>query len=101
MLAVLFVGDVLAPGRTVALVVDLEHRQVGHEAVGGGAVPVLLTRLEEHAVTGADDLDRPAATLGAPNALGDVYSLAVRVSMPRGAGARREVHAARAQTRGR
>ena len=95
MLAVLLVGDVLAPGRDVALVVDFEHREVGHEAVGGGAVPVLLARLEEHAVAGADDLDRPAAALRAADALGDVDGLAVGVGVPRRPRARREVDAAR------
>jgi alpha-1,2-mannosyltransferase len=49
---VLLVGDVVAPRRRRALLVDLEHRQVGHEPVGGGAVPVLLPRLEEDAVAG-------------------------------------------------
>src|SRR5689334_23067901 len=73
---VFLVGDVLAPGRALALAVHLEQRQVGHEAVGGGAVPVLLARLEEYAVAGADDLDRPAATLAEADALGDVDGLA-------------------------
>jgi len=36
---------------------------VGHEAVRGGAVPVFLAGLEEHAVTRADHLDRSAAAL--------------------------------------
>src|SRR4051794_16059912 len=30
---VLLVGDLIAPGRVVAFLIDLEHRQVGHEAV--------------------------------------------------------------------
>jgi hypothetical protein len=50
---VLLVGDMLAPGRAAALIVDLEHRDVGHEAVGRGAVPVLLAGLEEDAVARA------------------------------------------------
>src|SRR5437016_1856339 len=55
---VLLVGDVLAPRDGAALVVDLLHREVGHEAVGGGAVPVLLARLEEDPITRPDGLDR-------------------------------------------
>jgi hypothetical protein len=47
-------------GGAVALVVDLEHCEVGHEAIGGGAVPVVFAGLEEDAVAGADDLDRSA-----------------------------------------
>jgi hypothetical protein len=47
----------------VAFVVDLQHREVGHEAVRGGAVPMVLARLEEDAVARADDLDRAAPPL--------------------------------------
>ena len=49
----------------------------------GGAVPVILPRLEEHAVAGPDDLDRPAAPLCEPHAFDDVDRLAVRMGMPR------------------
>src|SRR5829696_6929444 len=98
--AVLLVADVLAPGRGVAFVVDLHHREVGHEAVRGGAVPVVFARLEEHAVAGADDLNRPATVLAEADALGDVDGLAVRVGVPRGPSAGREVYAARLQARG-
>src|SRR5215207_10071585 len=77
--AVLLVADVLAPRRGVAFVVDLHHREVGHEAVRGGAVPVVLAGLEEHAVTRADHLDRSAAALREADALGDVDGLAVGV----------------------
>jgi uncharacterized protein YqfB (UPF0267 family) len=55
--------------------------------------------LEEDAVTGSDDLDRPTAGLRESNALGDVDRLAVRVSVPRRSGARREVDACRLQSR--
>jgi hypothetical protein len=48
--AVLLVADVLAPRRSVAFVVDLHHRYVGHEAVRGSTVPVILAGLEEHVV---------------------------------------------------
>src|SRR5919112_4929387 len=61
--AVLLVGDVLAPRDRAALVVDFLHRYVGHEAVRGGAVPVLLAGLKEHADTRADHLDGAAAAL--------------------------------------
>jgi hypothetical protein len=52
LLAVLVVGDMFAPGSPVAVVVDLKHGEVGHEAIWGGAVPVLLAGLEEDRVTG-------------------------------------------------
>ena len=81
--AVLLVADVLTPRDGAALLVDLLHREVGHEAVGGGAVPVVLARLEEHPVAGADHLDLPAAALAEADALGDVDGLAVGVGVPR------------------
>ena len=59
--------------------------------VGRGAVPVVLARSEEDAVARADHLDRPAAPLAEPDALGHVDRLAERVGVPRGAGARGEV----------
>lgn len=42
----------------MAFVVDLEHRDVRHKPVRRGAVPVLLTRIEEDAVAGPDHLER-------------------------------------------
>jgi hypothetical protein len=54
---------VLAPGDGAARVVGLLHRDVGHEALGGGAVPVVLVGLEEDAVAGADNLDLSAPAL--------------------------------------
>src|SRR4051794_13638576 len=95
--AVLLVADVLVPGRGVALVIDLQHREVGHEAVWGGAVPVVLAGLEEHAVARTDHLDRSAAPLCEADALGDADGLAIRVGVPRGSRARGEVDAARLQ----
>ena len=89
-----------SPQVALAFVVDLQHREVRHEAVGGGAVPVLLAGLEEDAVARADDLDRPAAALAEADAFGDVDGLAVGVRVPGCSRARREVDAARAQTRG-
>src|SRR6185295_17540168 len=90
--AVLLVADVLAPGHGAAGLVVLVHGDVGHEAVRGGAVPVVLARREEHAVAGADLFDRAAFALAAADALGDEDRLAVRVGVPGGARARREVH---------
>src|SRR5690242_2958190 len=89
---VLVVGDVLAPGHGAAALVVLLHGDVGHEAIRSGAVPVLLAGFEEDAVAGPDDLDRAAVALAAADALGDEDRLAVRVRVPRGAGAGREVH---------
>src|SRR3954468_9996807 len=89
---VLLVGDVLAPGHGAAGLVVLLHGDVGHEAVGGGAVPVVLAGLEEHAVARADDLDRAALALAEADALGDEDRLPVWVRVPGGARAGCEVH---------
>src|SRR3954454_11231469 len=89
---VLLVGDVLAPGDRTAGLVVLLHGDVDHEAVRGGAVPVVLARLEEDAVAGADLLDRAALALTQADPLGDEDRLAVRVRVPRRPGARGEVH---------
>src|SRR3954452_24241912 len=89
---VLLVADVLAPRDWAARLVVLLHGDVGHEAVWGGAVPVVLAGLEEHAVAGADLFDRAAFALAAADALGDEDRLAVRVGVPGGARAGREVH---------
>src|SRR4030088_629591 len=66
---------------------------MGHEAGRGCAVPVFLIRLEEHAVTRTDRLDRAAAALREADALGDVDRLPVRGRVPCGSGAWREVDA--------
>src|SRR3989442_1769405 len=96
---VLSVADMVAPGGAVAFVVHVQHRDVSHEARRRGAMPVVLARLEEHAVARANDLDRPTATLREADAFGDEDGLAVGVRVPRGAGARREVDAARGEAR--
>jgi hypothetical protein len=44
---------------------------------------VVLARLEEDSVAGADDLDRSAAPLAEPDALRDPDGLAVRVAPTR------------------
>jgi hypothetical protein len=66
---------------------------VGHEVVRGGAVPVLLAGLDEDAVAGADDRDRPAAALAASDAFRDTDGLAVGVGVPGCSRALREVDA--------
>src|ERR671912_2578209 len=60
------------PRDGTALLVYLLHGYVGHEAVRGGSVPMLLGRLEEHPVARADHLDLSAAALREADALGDV-----------------------------
>src|SRR5215207_5628890 len=82
---VLRVADLVAPAGGRVLVVDLVEREVHHEAVGRRAVPVVLAGLEEHAVAGADHLDRAAAALTEADALRDVDRLPERVGVPRGA----------------
>src|SRR3954454_2992667 len=81
---VLLVGDGGQPVDDGVVGVGLVDGQVDHEAVGGGPVPVLLVGLEQHAVTGPDDLDRAASALAEPDALGDEDCLAERVAMPVG-----------------
>src|SRR4051794_4786522 len=96
---VLLVGDVLAPGDRAAGLVVLLHGDVHHEAAGRGPVPVVLAGLEEHAVAGADLLDRAALALAEADALGDEDGLSVRMGVPRGARAGREVHRGRGEGR--
>jgi hypothetical protein len=61
--AVLLLADVLAPRRGIAFVVDLHHREVGHEAVWGSAVPVVLVRLEEYYIRAKKALAETSAPL--------------------------------------
>src|SRR5438105_1898549 len=96
---VLLVGAVRAPRRAVPFLVDLHHREVGHEPRPCRAVPVFFAGLEEHAVAGPDHLDRAATPLRETDALEDIDRLAVRVRVPRGACSGREVDAARTQAR--
>jgi hypothetical protein len=81
----MLVADVLAPGDDVPLLVRLLDRDVGHEPRWGGAVPVVLARLDEDAVAGADHLDRAAFPLAEADALADPDRLPMRVRVPRGA----------------
>src|SRR5215204_3485997 len=80
---VLLVADVVAPGRGVAFLVDLEDRDVRHHTVWRGAVPVVLTGLEDDAIAGPDHLDRTAASLRQADALDHPDRLAVRMRVPR------------------
>jgi hypothetical protein len=57
------VADVLAPRDGASLVIDLLHRDMGHQPVGHGALPVVLARLEEHAVAWPELLDRATSFL--------------------------------------
>ena len=77
----------------VAVLVDFEHREVGHEPVRRGAVPVVLAGLEEHAVARPDDLDGAAAALAATDPVEHVDRLSDGMGVPGGAGAGCEVHA--------
>src|SRR4051794_18576667 len=62
-------------------------------------MPMLLVRLDEHAVARADDLDRSIATLHEAYAFGHPERLAAGVTMPRGSCARGEMNDARAEPR--
>jgi hypothetical protein len=96
-LPVLLVAHVIAPGDRAAGLVVLLHGDVEHEAVGRGAMPVVLARLEEDAIAGADDLDRSALALAQADALGDEDRLAMGMEVPGGACAGREVHGGSAE----
>lgn len=95
-LSVLLVRDVLTPGNGAAGIVRLLHREVGHEAVRRGTVPVLLTRLEEDPLAGRDLLDRPSPPLATADALHDVDRLPMRMCMPGRPRTGRDVHYHRA-----
>src|SRR3954454_2097114 len=96
---VLLVRDVLAPADRAAGLVVLLHRDVRHEAVGRGAVPVVLARLEEDPVAGPDDLDWASLALAEADALGDEDRLSVGMCVPRGPRTGREVHERRGEGR--
>src|ERR1700691_4514605 len=66
---------------------------MGHETRGRRTVPVVLCRLEEHAIAGADHLDVTASMPDTAHALSNVDRLPVRVLVPRRPCAGREVHA--------
>ena len=85
----------IAPRGGVAFVVDLEHRDVRHEAIRRRAVPVFLASSEEDAVARPNKLDLAPAALADSDAFGDPDRLAVRVRMPRCARTRGESTARR------
>src|SRR5437870_1655387 len=62
---------------------------------------MLLSRLEEHAVAGPDDLQRPAARLRVAHAFGDEDRLTERMTVPSGACSGAEMDAEAAQPCGR
>jgi hypothetical protein len=90
---------VVGPGDLVSLVVDVLHCDVGHEAGGVCAVPVVLAGFEVDTVARPDDLDRSPSPLAPADALGDVDGLAIGVSVPCRTGTRREMRAAGRQIR--
>src|SRR4051812_36905896 len=68
------------------------HRQVGHQTIRGGAVPMVFTGLEIDTVARANDLDRTAPAPTTADAFGDIDRLAIGVGVPGGAGTGGEVH---------
>src|SRR3954451_17689865 len=89
----------LAPGHEAAALVCLLDRDVSHESCRCGAVPVVLSWLEEDAVTRADHLDRPALALADAYAFRNPDRLTLRVGVPGRACAGREVDACGADLR--
>src|SRR5689334_7586968 len=89
--SIFLVGHVLTPGDGAARVIDLLHGDVGHEAVGCGAVPVVLAGFEVNRVAGPDDLDRATAPLTEAHTLGHVDVLAEGMRVPGGPGSRSEM----------
>ena len=85
---VLLVGDRFEPRGGVAPVRQgLEHGEVAHEGVGGGAVPVVLAGRADDGLAGADAEHRTVAGTDEADSLGDVQGLADGVGVPVGVGA--------------
>src|SRR4051812_27461125 len=85
-LLVVLLGDGLEPGGGVAAVgLGLQQRQVAHERLGGGAVPVVLVRRADDRLTGVDAQHLTVTGADQADALGDVQGLTDRVGMPVGA----------------
>src|SRR5919202_4198176 len=84
---VLLVGHVLQPGHDLSVGVGFLDGDVGHEAVGGRAVPVLLAGFDVDDVAGADLLDAAVPDGDEADAVADVEGLSLRVVVPGGAGA--------------
>src|SRR5437588_2651898 len=89
---VVLVRYLRSPRGVVAALVGLVQRQMRHEVGRCGTVPVVLAGLEANGVAGSDLLRGTAATLDEAHALGHVDHLAVRMGVPRGPRAGREVH---------
>src|SRR4030088_2199074 len=101
--AVFVVGDVLAPfGLGLARIWcgALPHRQVAHETIGRGAVPMPFTRRRVHGVAGAHDDELTAAGLDQPDAVGDVQRLSDGMGVPCGSCAWCETHSIDPYARG-
>jgi hypothetical protein len=64
-----------------------DPRDVGHEPVWCGAVPVLFAGFDVNDVTGSDFDDRAATVGDQPDAVGDVQRLSLGVGVPGGPGA--------------
>ena len=84
------VGHLLAPLGLGAVVGRLVDRDVGHEPVRRGAVPVPLPGRRQDRVPGPDLQDLAATRLDPADAVGHVQRLAHGVDVPRVAGAGRE-----------
>src|SRR6185312_1131854 len=79
---VVVVGDVLEPAGLRALGDGFEHRQVFHEVVRRGAVPVLLAGWGVDGLSGMHLDDLAAAGLHQRDTGGDVQRLPDRVRVP-------------------
>jgi hypothetical protein len=85
------VGDPFAPARLGRVgAITLHEDEVGHEAVRGGAMPVLLVWSGVDGVAGVRFDDRAVAAAEQGGACEDVQGLAQAVGVPVGTGAGRE-----------
>ena len=91
---VLGVGHLLAPLRLRAIRGRLPHRQVRHEAVGCGPMPVPFPGRSGDGIAGMDLDDPAAAGLAPAQAIGDVERLAHGMPVPRIPGTRCEANEA-------
>ena len=99
-----FVDDVVAPlgfGPLLPLGEGLGHREVGHEVLGGGSVPVPFIRRGVDGVPGTDLGEGVVPGLHVSTAVRDVQRLPVRVAMPGGVRAGGEADERDAESRRR